>query len=161
MPTPTYERLSGNADEDVGNSFSQSTRTRALPPDPFVRPPVYYGEGPFDAPSSEEGEDDGYLEKQGRSVGLEEEQYGDSAGNLNGLRVGGGNKVSGHTQYTTLLLFICSLPLAADCFEVSHIVSGITCLTVCLYRRVCCNHSLQWQDLPCTRSPQNIARSHI
>jgi hypothetical protein len=50
----TYDRLSDQVDEAVDNVPQQS----AMP-----RPQTYYGDGPFDAPSSDSDEDDLLLEK--------------------------------------------------------------------------------------------------
>lgn len=91
MPNPTYERVSDNdADEDFVDIPSQTSRVRPGP-EPVVRPPVYYGDGPFDPPSSEEDEDR-FLDKSERRGVLDPDEFGDSEPG-NGLRVGGG-KVS-------------------------------------------------------------------
>lgn len=89
MPNPAYQRISDNADEDLVDTPSQQSRVR---PDPklVVRPPIYYGDGPFDPPSSEEEDEDRFLDKRREvfdSEGFEDSEPG------SGLRVGDG-KVS-------------------------------------------------------------------
>ena len=65
MPGASYDRLpQGEAQNEAGGSRSQS-------PLSFVRPPIYYGDGPFDPPSSdsedEGGEEASFMEKNGPS----------------------------------------------------------------------------------------------
>ncbi|RDB18477.1 putative dipeptidyl-aminopeptidase B [Hypsizygus marmoreus] len=80
MPETAYQRLSDN--EALKAPETAANRTGS--PLSFARPTTYYGEGPFDAPSSEEGDDDGddesdsLLEKRSgpSSPGLAE--FGDS-----------------------------------------------------------------------------------
>ncbi|KAF8840395.1 hypothetical protein BDN67DRAFT_951704 [Paxillus ammoniavirescens] len=111
MPNPTYERLSDNGDEEaVSDTLTQSSATRALRPDLPVRPPVYYGEGPFDPPSSED-EEEHYLEKSGpHGLGdLEDSEPG------NGLRVGGDKRP---TALRCLVLSLASLVLLSACIGV-------------------------------------------
>jgi hypothetical protein len=52
-PTPTYSPLPGNGDTDDAQHY--------VVPTP-IRPATYYGQGPFDAPSSDE--EDELLEKE-------------------------------------------------------------------------------------------------
>lgn len=92
MPNPTYERVSDNdADEDCVDIPSQLARVYPHL-DLVVRPPVYYGDGPFDPPSSEEEDEDHFLDKSRHHGVLSPGEFGDSEPG-NGLRVGGG-KVS-------------------------------------------------------------------
>ncbi|KIJ65436.1 hypothetical protein HYDPIDRAFT_88548 [Hydnomerulius pinastri MD-312] len=117
MPTPTYERLSDHGDEDVGGNLipqSSRTRTRALGSDHVVRPEIYYGDGPFDAPSSEDDDEEGYLEKQSRSTGLEQGGFGDSEPG-NGLRVGGSKRP---TALRCLIISLASLVFLSACIGV-------------------------------------------
>ena len=79
MPTPAYQHLSGAEDEDERTDRRPGT----LLLNHVIRPHTYYGEGPFDAPSSDD-EDDGYLDKETREQGSLEYSEPD-----NGLRVGG------------------------------------------------------------------------
>jgi hypothetical protein len=63
MRDVSYERLSqGETQPVAGGSRSQS-------PHSFVRPPIYYGDGPFDPPSSddEDEEQGSFLDKDGPS----------------------------------------------------------------------------------------------
>lgn len=93
MPNPAYERVSDNdTDEDVVGNSTQPARVYPRP-DLVVRPPVYYGDGPFDPPSSEEDEDR-FLDKSGPHGVLSLDDFGDSEPG-NGLRVGS-DKVSVH-----------------------------------------------------------------
>jgi hypothetical protein len=80
----TYEQVSQEPDE--ANQPSSST----LP----VRPPTYYGEGPFDPPSSDD-EDERLLEKSSEGSQLE--------GGGTGLKIGG------HTVRTFLSDFMLQL----------------------------------------------------
>lgn len=88
MPNPTYELVSDNdADEDFVDI--PSLTSRVLPgPELVVRPPVYYGDGPFDPPSSEEEDEGGLLDKSGRHGVLDPDGFGDSEPGTR-LRVGG------------------------------------------------------------------------
>jgi dipeptidyl aminopeptidase len=92
MPNPTYERVSDNdADEEFVDISSQISRV--LPGSELVgRPPVYYEDGPFDPPSSEDDDEDRFLDKSGLHGVLDPDGFGDSEPG-NGLRIGGG-KVS-------------------------------------------------------------------
>jgi len=74
MSASAYERVSGNAEEDFGyddnHTFPHRLRTEhsGLP---VIRPAVYYEEGPFDPPSSDdEGED--LIEKRYKASGSNE-----------------------------------------------------------------------------------------
>ncbi|KAF9233855.1 dipeptidyl aminopeptidase [Melanogaster broomeanus] len=94
--------------------------TRALRPESVVRPHLYYGEGPFDPPSSEDGEDDHYTEKLGpRGVGdLEDSEPG------SGLRVGGGKRP---TALRCLVWSLASLVLLSACvglFAATNLYTG-------------------------------------
>jgi dipeptidyl aminopeptidase len=61
MERTSYERLpQGETQNEAGGSHSQSTHS-------FARPPIYYGDGPFDPPSSDsddEGDEhESFIEK--------------------------------------------------------------------------------------------------
>lgn len=149
MANPAYERISENdADEDLADISSQLPRVQPRP-NLVVRPPVYYGDGPFDPPSSEEDSDeDRFLHKSEHHRALNPGEFGDSEPG-NGLRVGGG-KVS---TLRSIILWSSSttLRLASDCPEVSHILSGIIGAFVGLHWRVCRHQSLSWEALPCIK----------
>lgn len=57
----SYERLS------QGETPNQAGGSRSHSPLSFVRPPIYYGDGPFDPPSSDEEDDEeiSFIEKNG------------------------------------------------------------------------------------------------
>ena len=98
MPNPTYERVSDNdTDEDFIDIPSQPPRVRPSL-ELVVRPPVYYGDGPFDPPSSEEDEDR-FLDKSGPHGAFDPDGFGDSEPG-NGLRVGGGKVSLTHSIIT-------------------------------------------------------------
>ncbi|KAG6381795.1 dipeptidyl aminopeptidase [Boletus reticuloceps] len=108
MPNPTYERVSDNDTHEDVVETSQPPRARPHPA-LAVRPPVYYGDGSFDPPSSEEGDEDRFQDKYERGV-LDPDGFSDSEPG-NGLRVGG----------------------TTDCSEVSCILSGIiSILSACI-----------------------------
>jgi dipeptidyl aminopeptidase len=69
MPIASYEPLSQEQDYDLDEilsppDFLQNDRRSSPIP---IRPEVYYGDGPFDAPSSDE-DDETLLEKDGPST---------------------------------------------------------------------------------------------
>jgi len=84
---PTYQHLSGE-DEDVEHELASSQPRVPLLSHGVIRPQTYYGEGPFDAPSSDDDDDDVYLVKEAREQGGLHDSDPD-----NGLRVGGGRQV--------------------------------------------------------------------
>ncbi|EIW75144.1 dipeptidyl aminopeptidase [Coniophora puteana RWD-64-598 SS2] len=96
----------------------------AIPPPPGAeeealsgsRPPIYYGEGPFDAPSSDEDEDE-LLEKMAqRSPALAERAMdGEARGSSHTLRLGGGDKRS---PLRVLVLSLAALVFLAACIGV-------------------------------------------
>lgn len=158
MPNPTYERVSDNdTDEDCVDIPSQPARVQPRP-DLVVRPPVYYGDGPFDPPSSEEEDEDRFLDKSERHHALNPGEFRDSEPG-NGLRVGGG-KVSTLPQRNTLK-FIPVSHLAAGCPETSYILPGSVGVLVGLHWCVCRNQSLSWKAVPCIKRAKDIARPHI
>lgn len=55
MPESPYERLSGR---EGGRNTTASTSSRAGSPVSLARPPTYYGDGPFDPPSSDDEDED-------------------------------------------------------------------------------------------------------
>lgn len=86
MPSIAYDHLAGDDDEGSGRDLGVSSPTpqHSLLPDHPIRPPTYYGEGPFDPPSSEdEDEDKDYLVKDVCEQGLDHSEAGS-----HGLRVG-------------------------------------------------------------------------
>ena len=70
MPPSTYELLPQEASGSGDAPRDERASTHSGP----VRPPTYYGEGPFDPPSSEdEDEDESLLQKETpRSLGMME-----------------------------------------------------------------------------------------
>lgn len=137
MPIPTYERIPNNdADEDFVDVSAQPSMNRVRPdPELIVRPPVYYGEGPFDPPSSEDEDEDHFLHKSERRGVLDPDGFEDSEPG-NGLRVGGG-KVS--TLCSVIPRLTSTSRLAPGCSEVSHILSGVLSIPVSLHWRPRCN----------------------
>jgi dipeptidyl aminopeptidase len=89
MPPPTYNRLVEHFDDDDDDIVDQlpSTSLRTTVPSHAsptpVRPEVYYGDGPFDPPSSDE-EDETLLDKdEPSSPGFAEEgSFGDSGSRI-------------------------------------------------------------------------------
>lgn len=149
MPNIAYERVSDNdAEEELVDIPSQRVRSN---PELALRPPIYYGDGPFDPPSSEEDEDH-YQDKPGHHGVLGSDGFGDSEPG-NGLRVGGG-KVSTSAASSSKLTFI--LPTAPGCSEVSHILFGVIGVFVRLYWRIRRNQSLLWEAIPCVKGAQGI-----
>lgn len=55
MPEPSYERLSPR---EGARNAAASTSSRVGSPVSLGRPPIYYGEGPFDPPSSDDEDED-------------------------------------------------------------------------------------------------------
>ncbi|KAF8141399.1 dipeptidyl aminopeptidase [Boletus edulis] len=113
MPKPTYERVSDNdTHEDVEEAPSQPPRVRPHPA-LAVRPPVYYGDGPFDPPSSEEEDEDRFQDKYERGV-LDPDGFSDSEPG-NGLRVGGSKRP---TALRYLVYSLASLVFLSACIGV-------------------------------------------
>jgi dipeptidyl aminopeptidase B len=81
MSSPVYERVSVNDEDQECVEIAPHPSHAQTRPDLVVRPPVYYGEGPFDPPSSDDDEDQ-FLGKQEHPG-----NFGDSEPG-NGLRVG-------------------------------------------------------------------------
>ncbi|KAG6334896.1 hypothetical protein ID866_4190 [Astraeus odoratus] len=107
MPAPAYEHLPSNEEEDIVRESFSRPRSASLT-DHFIRPSTYYGEGPFDAPSSDE-DDEEYLVKEGREDGdidCEQEK---------GLRVGGGKRPA---ALRALILSLASLVFLSACIGV-------------------------------------------
>lgn len=146
MPNTAYERISNNdVDEDLVDIPYQLPRAGPHP-ELVVRPPVYYGDGAFDPPSSEEDEDEErFLHKSGLNGTLNQ---GDSEPET-GLRVGGG-KVSS-LRSTSHWKSLSISPLASDSPEVPRVLSGIPGALVSLHWRVRRNQSLSWTAVPCTK----------
>jgi dipeptidyl aminopeptidase len=94
----SYQHVNGGDEEDFGDNDSRllasRSRIAAIHPDLAFRPSVYYEEGPFDAPSSDEGE--GLIEKQDRDVLSDDPNIFSDTEPGNGLV--GGNKV-GHNLH--------------------------------------------------------------
>lgn len=68
MSSSNYERLPMEGMGDGDTLYDERPSTHSGP----VRPPTYYGEGPFDPPSSED-EDESLLQKENtRSLGMVE-----------------------------------------------------------------------------------------
>ena len=68
MSSSNYEPLPQEGEGSRDIHFDEPASTRSGP----VRPPTYYGEGPFDPPSSED-EDESLLQKENnRSLGVME-----------------------------------------------------------------------------------------
>lgn len=141
-----YERVSdSDTDEDLAENSSQHSRVQPHR-DLVVQPPVYYGDGPFDPPSSEEDSDEErFLRKSEHHEALNPREFADSEpGNV--LRVGGA-KVS--TLCNAMLVnSLFTSRLASDGPEVSHILSGFIGALVCLHWRVRRHQSLQWKAIP-------------
>ncbi|KAG9313219.1 dipeptidyl aminopeptidase [Chiua virens] len=134
MPNPTYERIAENdADNDFVDTPSQQRR---LPPRPdlVVRPPVYYGDGAFDPPSSEEDDGDRFLDKAEHQGVLNPDEYGDSEPG-NGLR-----------RPTALRYLIYSL---------AFLVFLSACIGV-----FACHQSLPREDIPCFRRAHHTKDLH-
>ncbi|KAI5995630.1 dipeptidyl aminopeptidase [Pisolithus albus] len=103
MAPHAYQHLS-DAEEGCLDRESDYPRDRSLSfSDHSARPLTYYGEGPFDAPSSDD-EDEEYLVKEARDQG----EVGDSEPG-GGLRVGGGGKRP--TALRALVISLVSLVL--------------------------------------------------
>jgi dipeptidyl aminopeptidase len=104
MSASAYERVNGGAEEDFGddNNYISGTSTIGHPILPVIRPSVYYDEGPFDPPSSDD-EDEGLIEKQDHVLVSEElDTFNDTEPGKRARL--GGNKVSG----SPLSLIFCS-----------------------------------------------------
>lgn len=91
MPPASYERIPLEAEE----LYTLDTGTGHYPPG-LVKPPTYYGEGEFDPPSSDEDEEDLFVEKTKNVTFGDSEQEG--RGVTDGLNddvelVVGGHKV--------------------------------------------------------------------
>lgn len=67
MSASAYERVNGGAEEEFGDdddTYVPASRSRiGHSVQPVIRPPVYYEEGPFDPPSSDD-EGESFIEKQ-------------------------------------------------------------------------------------------------
>jgi dipeptidyl aminopeptidase len=87
----SYQHVNDEEDLEDNGSHLPASRSRiaAIHPDLAIRPSVYYDDGPFDAPSSDEGE--GLIEKQDHVLSDDPNVFGDTEPG-NGLLVGG-NKV--------------------------------------------------------------------
>ena len=147
MPNPTYERIAdSDADEDCADIPSQLPRVQP-PLELAVRPPIYYGDGPFDPPSSQEDSDEErFLHKSEHAIS---DEFGDTEPG-NGLRVG-----SGKVSVLCAQHFGTHQPpfhLASDCPEISHILSGVIGALVGLHWCVCCDESLSRQAVPSIKS---------
>lgn len=96
--------------QDGDDVFTATAEGSQIP----IKPEVYYGDGSFDPPSSDD-EDDGLLEKNIRREGLTDVEE-------TGLRVGGGHKV-------------CTPCAMAECMgsnSVQQRSSSLRCLVLCL-----------------------------
>ncbi|KAI0315043.1 dipeptidyl aminopeptidase [Amylostereum chailletii] len=106
MPSAPYNRL-GQEDEAEPTSFAHS-----LPDDVHARPAVYYGDGPFDAPSSDD-ESEGFLEKPGRiSPGSAERGRGEVE-TEDGLHLGGTRQVCSRWSSVRWLLVALGVLVAS------------------------------------------------
>jgi hypothetical protein len=130
---PSYEQVSQELDEV--NQPSSST----LP----VRPPTYYGEGPFDPPSSDD-EDERLLEKsRPLSPGGDQIEGGGA-----GLRIGGHKVCYFLSDFTLQLMFssaASTIILAMSC-HLTHFLSR----SIRMYWHIRSRH-LQRSCIPYTR----------
>lgn len=129
MPPTGYQSVQGEQDDAVT----------------LVRPVTYYGEGPFDPPSSDD-EEDAFLEKDA-SVNPDMEGEG-------GLVIGGTKKVplSVHIHYKTL----CSQDAATFFSKMSRYIPRISRRNSCHHWHVCCIF-LYWYLV---QSPRNKTYYH-
>ncbi|KII86043.1 hypothetical protein PLICRDRAFT_44497 [Plicaturopsis crispa FD-325 SS-3] len=111
MRQPTYDRVSQDGEDLLEDAVSTSARGRSPPRS--IRPPVYYGEGPFDAPSSDE--DEALLEKEGSITPGLAERGGNSL-DEGGLTVGGHKRRPSLLRY--LVVTLISLVILAGCIGV-------------------------------------------
>jgi dipeptidyl aminopeptidase len=93
--TPAYERVNDGAEEDFRDDDTHVLAPRSRIGHsvlPVIRPPVYYEEGPFDVPSSDD-EGEGLIEKQDHVLTDEGNVFNDTEpGNrltLGGIKVCG------------------------------------------------------------------------
>ena len=68
MSSSNYEPLPQEGEGSRNILFDERASTRSGP----VRPPAYYGEGPFDPPSSEDEDESLLLKENSRSLGVME-----------------------------------------------------------------------------------------
>ncbi|KAF8555864.1 dipeptidyl aminopeptidase [Imleria badia] len=114
MPNPAYERISDNdGDEYFVDIPAQPSRVRS-DPELVVRPHIYYGDGPFDPPSSEDEDEGHFLDKSERRGVLDPDGFRDSEPG-NGLRVGGGKRPAA-LRY--LIYSLASLVFLSACIGV-------------------------------------------
>lgn len=131
MPKPNYERIALDAEDRAQAplyppSHHEHDDTSILKGS-IVRPPVYYGEGPFDPPSSEE-EDETLLDKD-EPLTLDSEELGPFA-DPDGLVVGGQKRVSAYSPRSEVgVLTPCQRPSSLRCLVIALvtlvILSGI------------------------------------
>jgi hypothetical protein len=102
MPSPIYERLPQDGGHDSGPSRTEPSR-----------PSTYYGDGPFDPPSSDD-ESDELLEKNGlRSPGNVERGHLDVE-DTEGLTIGGQNQRPSSLRVLIYSLLALVLVAGAD-----------------------------------------------
>ncbi|KAI6130211.1 dipeptidyl aminopeptidase [Pisolithus thermaeus] len=110
MAPHAYQHLSGAEEGCLDRELDYPRERSPSLSDHTTRPFTYYGEGPFDAPSSDD-EDEEYLVKEACDQG----EVGDSEPG-SGLRVGGGGKRP--TALRALVISLASLVLLSACIGV-------------------------------------------
>ena len=157
----SYERVNGGDEEDfkddnTGVPASRSRIGATVHPDLVIRPPMYYGDGPFDAPSSDD-EGEGLIEKQDHVALSNDQNIFDDTESGNSLVVGG-NKVS---HLVVALVSSAHVGIEEVCQpEVLGYFPSISCFPFRFHWTVCCD-SVQWGDLSTARCQENIHGSCI
>lgn len=98
------EDFEDNSNDSPHGLLASRSRITAIHPDLAIRPSVYYEEGPFDAPSSDESV--GLIEKRVNVLSDDPNVFGDTEPG-NGLLVGG-NKVSHNLYCSHFFAYIVS-----------------------------------------------------
>ncbi|KAI0258657.1 dipeptidyl aminopeptidase [Gloeopeniophorella convolvens] len=136
MP-PQYDPLSQEEEDDIRNDSVQTGQADAARAALLTRPAVYYEEGPFDPPSSDDDEDE-MVEKEGAGSLSRAEHGGllDSVPIAPGLYVGGRKE---HSSLRWLLLTLAALVTLSGIIglfaalsykETKHIVRGDAHITM-------------------------------
>ncbi|KAG2359215.1 dipeptidyl peptidase IV N-terminal region-domain-containing protein [Suillus spraguei] len=123
----SYEHVDGGDEEDFEDNdnrlLASRSRITTIHADLAFRPSIYYEEGPFDAPSSDEGE--GLIEKQDHVLSDDPNVFGDTEPG-NGLLVGGNKRPASLKYLIISLTSLVFLSASIGLFAATSLYNGQT-----------------------------------
>lgn len=117
------EDFEDNSNDSPHGLLASRSRITAIHSDLAIRPSVYYEEGPFDAPSSDEGE--GLIEKRDHGLSDDPNVFGDTEPG-NGLLVGGNKRPASLKYLIISLASLVFLSASIGLFAATSLYNGQT-----------------------------------